>query len=81
MPPDFFFSFPQNQVHAEVADKEAQINYNNEVYEELQNQLDTMLARITKETEDIKRLEQELREGLFHAGPCQCSLRKTKSCF
>ncbi|XP_064649335.1 centriolin-like [Lineus longissimus] len=50
-------------ITAQVADKEAQISFNNQLYEDTQQQLDSMIARIAKETADIKRLEQQLREG------------------
>ncbi|XP_074654226.1 uncharacterized protein LOC141908208 isoform X2 [Tubulanus polymorphus] len=47
----------------QVADKEQQITFDNEQYSDMQRQLDNMLARIAKETSDIKRLEQQLRDG------------------
>ena len=47
----------------EVRDQEVQLEFSNQEYSELQAQLQGMLATIAKETQDIKKLEQELREG------------------
>lgn len=47
----------------EVADREQRLDSSNQEYQGLQRQLRDMLTTIAKETNDIKKLEQELREG------------------
>ncbi|KAL5012076.1 hypothetical protein ScPMuIL_010627 [Solemya velum] len=49
-------------VYAEMVDKEQQISESNQMYGQLQQQLETMLDRIATETEDIKKLEIQLNE-------------------
>ena len=46
-----------------MVDKEQQINESNQMYGQLQSQLELMLDTVAKETNDIKRLEQQLNEG------------------
>ena len=46
-----------------MADKEHQLTLTQQQYQALQQQLEHMLLTIAKETDDIKRLEGELREG------------------
>jgi hypothetical protein len=46
-----------------VAEKEKQLNLTSQQYAELQRQLEGMIHTIARETEDIKKLEQELRDG------------------
>lgn len=46
-----------------MVDKEQQINESNQMYGQLQGQLELMLDTIAKETTDIKKLEQQLNEG------------------
>ena len=53
----------QNIVTREMADKEEQLSITNQQYSALQQKLEEMLLTIAKETEDIKKLEQDLREG------------------
>jgi len=53
----------QNVVKREMADKEQQLNLTTREYMALQHKLEDMLMTIAKETEEIKKLEQELREG------------------
>lgn len=53
----------QKQVAKEVADAEVQLAFSNQEYMALQRKLEDMLATIAREAEEIKRLEQELREG------------------
>ncbi|XP_050395571.1 centriolin [Patella vulgata] len=43
-------------------DKEQQINESNEVYKNLKVELEDMMDNIDRETEEIKKLEQQLRE-------------------
>ncbi|XP_077986474.1 centriolin-like isoform X2 [Glandiceps talaboti] len=50
-------------VKAQVASRKQQLRLANEQYEALQRELDEMLARIEKETAEIKKLEQMLQEG------------------
>ena len=47
----------------EVAEKEHKLSITTQQYVELQRQLESMIYTIARETEDIKRLEQELRDG------------------
>ena len=57
------FSHSQNAVSKEVADKEQQLSLTNQTYAGLQRKLEEMLATIARETDALKKLEQELREG------------------
>ncbi|XP_052229704.1 centriolin-like isoform X2 [Dreissena polymorpha] len=50
------------RMYAEMVDKEQQINESNQMYTQLQDQLELMLDTIAKETNDIKSLEQKLNE-------------------
>ena len=50
-------------MYANMVDKEQQINESNQMYGQLQDQLELMLDTIAKETNDIKQLEQTLNEG------------------
>ncbi|XP_067662812.1 centriolin-like [Haliotis asinina] len=52
---------------AEMVDKEQQISEDNQVYTELQNQLQDMLQTVARETADIKKLEQQLNEERIEA--------------
>ena len=47
----------------EVEAKEHELDLANQDYYDLQGQLEHMLATITKETNDMKKLETGLREG------------------
>ena len=47
----------------EVNDAEVQLEMSNQEYYALQRKLEEMLATITREASDIKKLEQELRDG------------------
>ena len=47
----------------EVNDAEVQLEMSNQEYYALQLKLGEMLATITREASDIKKLEQELRDG------------------
>ena len=47
----------------EVRDAEVQLEMSNQEYHALQRKLEEMLATITREASDIKKLEQELRDG------------------
>lgn len=51
-------------MYADMVDKEQQINESNQMYGQLQDQLELMLDTIARETNDIKQLEQQLNEGL-----------------
>ena len=46
-----------------MADKEQQLMMSNQGYTALQRKLEEMLATIARETDSLKRLEQDLREG------------------
>ena len=50
-------------MYGEMVDKEQQINESNQMYGQLQDQLELMLDTIARETNDIKLLEQQLNEG------------------
>ncbi|KAL4219131.1 hypothetical protein ACF0H5_021713 [Mactra antiquata] len=50
------------KVYAGMVDKEQQINESNQMYGQLQDQLELMLDTIAKETNDIKKLEQQLND-------------------
>ena len=50
-------------MYADMVDKEQQINESNQMYGQLQDQLELMLDTIARETNDIKQLEQQLNEG------------------
>ncbi|XP_053381516.1 centriolin-like isoform X4 [Mercenaria mercenaria] len=50
------------RVYADMVDKEQQINESNQMYGQLQEQLELMLDTVAKETNDIKKLEQQLNE-------------------
>ena len=65
----------QNIVTREMADKEEQLNITNHQYAALQTKLEEMLLTIAKETEDIKKLEQELREGIEEWGSKQHNIQ------
>ncbi|KAK2177182.1 hypothetical protein NP493_614g00022 [Ridgeia piscesae] len=52
-----------NEVKREVADRETQLDLSTQEYQALQSQLEHMLATIARETMEIKKLEQELREA------------------
>ncbi|XP_053328761.1 centriolin isoform X2 [Spea bombifrons] len=54
-------------VKAQKAGKEQQLDMMTRQYQELEARLDEMLSRITKETEEIKDLEQQLTEGQIAA--------------
>ncbi|KAK3605923.1 hypothetical protein CHS0354_017828 [Potamilus streckersoni] len=51
------------RVYAEMVDKEQQINESNQMYGQLQDQLELMLDTVARETNDIKRLEQQLQDN------------------
>ena len=51
-------------MYGEMVDKEQQINESNQMYGQLQDQLELMLDTIARETNDIKQLEQQLNEGM-----------------
>ena len=53
----------QRRVYGDMVDKEQQINESNQMYGQLQDQLELMLDTIAKETNDIKKLEQTLNAG------------------
>lgn len=57
-----------------MVDKEQQISESNQVYGQLQDQLELMLDTIAKETNDIKTLEQKLNEGRFVLFSCVIGL-------
>jgi hypothetical protein len=44
-------------MYAEMVDKEQQISESNQMYGQLQTQLEVMLDTIAKETDDIKKLD------------------------
>ena len=52
----------------EVADRETQLDLSTQEYQALQTKLEHMLATIARETMEIKKLEQELREGMQAVG-------------
>ncbi|KAI0228191.1 Centriolin [Lamellibrachia satsuma] len=52
-----------NEVKREVADRETQLDMSTQQYQALQSKLEHMLATIARETIEIKKLEQELREA------------------
>ncbi|XP_039620209.1 centriolin isoform X2 [Polypterus senegalus] len=54
-------------VKAQMVNKSQQLDMMSKEYRELENRLDEMLARIAKETEEIKDLEQQLTEGQIAA--------------
>ena len=54
----------QRSMYGEMVDKEQQINESNQMYGQLQDQLELMLDTIARETNDIKQLEQQLNEGM-----------------
>ena len=53
----------QKRMYAEMVDKEQQISESNQMYGQLQQQLEVMLDTIARETDDIKKLEQQLNDG------------------
>ena len=55
-----------------MADKEHELTLTQQQYQALQHQLEHMLLTIARETDEIKRLEMELREGeaLSASGRC-----------
>lgn len=55
--------FIQRKMYAEMVDKEQQISESNQMYGQLQTQLEVMLDTIAKETDDIKKLETQLNDG------------------
>ncbi|XP_069121130.1 centriolin-like isoform X3 [Argopecten irradians] len=55
------------KVYAEMVDKEQQISESNQMYGQLQQQLEVMLDTIAKETADIKKLEQQLNDDQIDA--------------
>ena len=57
------FDIIQRSMYADMVDKEQQINESNQMYGQLQDQLELMLDTIARETNDIKQLEQQLNEG------------------
>ena len=61
---NYVIFFPQRSMYANMVDKEQQINESNQMYGQLQDQLELMLDTIAKETNDIKQLEQTLNEGM-----------------
>jgi hypothetical protein len=46
-----------------MVDKEQQISESNQMYGQLNQQLEVMLDTIARETEDIKKLEMQLNDG------------------
>ncbi|XP_056011092.1 centriolin-like isoform X6 [Ostrea edulis] len=50
------------KVYAEMVDKEQQISESNQMYGQLNQQLEVMLDTIARETEDIKKLEVQLND-------------------
>lgn len=48
-----------------MVDKEQQISESNQMYGQLNQQLEVMLDTIARETEDIKKLEVQLNDGRF----------------
>lgn len=46
-----------------MVDKEQQISESNQMYGQLNQQLEVMLDTIARETEDIKKLETQLNDG------------------
>lgn len=63
----FFFQTPltclQTHVKAQLASKSQLLAIMSRKHRELEGRLDDMLTRITKETQEIKDLEQQLTEG------------------
>ncbi|XP_021380343.1 centriolin-like isoform X3 [Mizuhopecten yessoensis] len=55
------------KVYAEMVDKEQQISESNQMYGQLQQQLEVMLDTIAKETADIKKLELQLNDDHIDA--------------
>ncbi|XP_033730276.1 centriolin-like isoform X4 [Pecten maximus] len=55
------------KMYAEMVDKEQQISESNQMYGQLQQQLEVMLDTIAKETADIKKLEQQLNDDQIDA--------------
>ena len=51
-------------MYAEMVDKEQQISESNQMYGQLQTQSEVMLDTIAKETDDIKKLESQLNDGM-----------------
>ena len=64
----FIVCVAQNEVKREVADRETQLDMSTQQYQALQSKLEHMLATIARETIEIKKLEQELREGMRFRG-------------
>ncbi|XP_060590560.1 centriolin-like [Ruditapes philippinarum] len=50
------------RIYADMVDKEQQINESNQMYGQLQEQLELMLDTVARETNDIKKLEQQLND-------------------
>ncbi|XP_078324889.1 uncharacterized protein LOC111125942 isoform X3 [Crassostrea virginica] len=50
------------KLYAEMVDKEQQISESNQMYGQLNQQLEVMLDTIARETEDIKKLETQLND-------------------
>ena len=55
------------KMYAEMVDKEQQISESNQMYGQLQTQLEVMLDTIAKETDDIKKLETQLNDDRIDA--------------
>ena len=53
-----------------MVDKEQQINESNQLYGQLQQQLEVMLDTIAKETNDIKKLEHQINSGKWLGSCC-----------
>ncbi len=53
----------QNTIQEELAEREEQLQISSDQYLDLQGQLEYTLQNISKETGDVRSLEQELREG------------------
>ncbi len=58
-----FLVLLQKKVEKEMADAEVQLELSNQEYNVLHKKLEDMLTTIAREAKDIRKLEQELKEG------------------
>ena len=57
------FLFAQREIEDEVEEREGRLDAANQQYYDLQGELQDMLHRITQETQDMRRMEQDLKDG------------------
>ena len=53
----------QREIEDEVEEREGRLDAANQQYYDLQGELQDMLHRITQETQDMRRMEKDLKDG------------------